>query len=161
MVRALRNNPPPISGLDRLSRAIRAIWARAHEGGSGPVRCADVGVKVFGGLNNWRLAIGKLARLSRSVCQHPDDLPGRYRPMSSWRRLIVQSDSDHLQQNHLAMQPRRHVTRGREFQACSGCTIPTVLANQLGASTDRPVAAAVDPTTPVQATGPSGVQPKK
>src|ERR1700733_2373145 len=48
-----------------------------------------------------------------------------------------------------------------KFHASSGCTIPAVLANQLGASTDSPVAAAVAPTTPVQATGPSGVQPKK
>jgi hypothetical protein len=48
-----------------------------------------------------------------------------------------------------------------ESHACSGCMIPAVLANQFGASTDRPVAAAVAPTTPVQATGPNGVHPKK
>src|SRR5260370_6225322 len=48
-----------------------------------------------------------------------------------------------------------------DLHASSGCTTPAVLANQFGASTDRPVAAAVAPATPVQATGPSGVQPKK
>ena len=129
-------------------------------GGSGPVRCTDIGVKVVGGLNDWYLAIGKLARLHAVYASTPMTC----RALSTDVQLAsldCQSGSDHLQQNHLAMQLRRHVTRGREFQACSGCTIPAVLANQLGASTDSPVAAAVDPTTPVQATGPSGVQPKK
>src|ERR1700742_2370663 len=48
-----------------------------------------------------------------------------------------------------------------EVHASSGCTIPAVLARKLGASIDNPVAPAVAPMTPVQATGPSGVQPKK
>lgn len=51
------------------------------------------------------------------------------------------------------------VFSGSSIAPC-GVTAPTVLASQLGASAEIAVAPAVDPSTPVQATGPSGVHPK-
>ena len=108
--------------------------------------------------------MGEVEKMSRRIrSDHQSPTTSRVWATEQWS-----CSNDRPQLNHLVMQlrlhvtrGRLHVTRGRESHASSGCTIPAVLASQLGASTDSPVAAAVAPTTPVHATGPSGVQPKK